>query len=796
MDIFDQRKERELQRLRQAQASNRIVIDPNLRGFTQRFNPDVSRETLLRLQRSKVPTKEELEKDIGVQTAKKLKKRRGKNLRGEVARSIREKKRFEVGERRYRDSEEPRIFGEAAPLQGGGGGVAYDPEVERERIRVQALGQLQTARLSNRRLDIEARQLDINRQLADRDRGEIQRQFNIQTAEDRDRLDEDTRQRERDRRLQREQQRQALDSEEYREQLKDYRAKKISKADIRLREKEIDILEQSEERKTAAEQRKHLQALAESQERLRPLRQPDLAEPVPEGLSQADREFLQRQFTTTAGVVDRSIDRRVGEIDRRLGESEARIQEQIRVHAQRVHQQPVDIKIIQPEQREALPQPAGPTAEEIASRVREGLEQFLSPRSRASKSPRRRIEVREASSDSSEEDYSPRRAQSPKVTIRVPQTEEPQLQPLDPVFSPAQSPRRVTPERVRPLEEISLEESFIDVDVDSPFQPPEPELQPPEPELQEDLFSSQQVAGDLASAAQNAIGFVGDVAGRAASGIAGLFEPNIGEQTGGALVTQTGEPIFGLGQEIEEVDLFEDPQVPRPTLRPLQSEAPERRPVLKKAVGGGGAFSEPLRQAPVQRLAADEIRLTEETAKLNKLKRSMRSKSKSRVSPQQLRSQEKIVSDLQTKIGNKEEVSRQRIENIELREDIQRQAQEQGQELSPLLEETGEGVDAVDPPSVSNQNYRLYESILPELGGYYVRGRPQGGARGALPYNIINTSNRDFKGLKQGQSVSIERVEKDGKLGYYGDSGVITRISESELRKQVKAGKLKLDSAR
>ena len=172
----------------------------------------------------------------------------------------------------------------------------------------------------------------------------------------------------------------------------------------------------------------------------------------------------------------------------------------------------------------------------------------------------------------------------------------------------------------------------------------------------------------------------------------------------------------------------------------------------------------------------------------------MRSKGKVRISPQQLRSQEKIVSDLQTKIGNKEEVSRQKIENIELREDIQRQAQEQ--ELLPLLEETGEGVDAVDPPSVADQNYRLYETILPELGGYYVRGRPQGGARGALPYNIINTSNRDFKGLKQGQSVSVERIEKDGKLGYYGDSGVITRISESELRKQVKAGKLKLDSAR
>ncbi len=48
----------------------------------------------------------------------------------------------------------------------------------------------------------------------------------------------------------------------------------------------------------------------------------------------------------------------------------------------------------------------------------------------------------------------------------------------------------------------------------------------------------------------------------------------------------------------------------------------------------------------------------------------------------------------------------------------------------------------------------------------------------------------------------IDQVESDGKLGYYprgrvgGSKAGITRISESELKKQVQAGKLKLDRTR
>ena len=48
-------------------------------------------------------------------------------------------------------------------------------------------------------------------------------------------------------------------------------------------------------------------------------------DPQPEGLSQADKEFLQRGF-----------EQGLSEVERRIGESEARTQQQIKEHAERV----------------------------------------------------------------------------------------------------------------------------------------------------------------------------------------------------------------------------------------------------------------------------------------------------------------------------------------------------------------------------------------------------------------------------------------------------------------------------
>ena len=857
-NIFESKQERELQILRQQLASNVVKGDSNLKGYLDRFDPDVSRATLLRLQRQKIPTKEELEKLAGVKTAKKLKGRRTKDLRGEVGRAIREQKRFEKGERRYKPEEEPRIVGEPAPQSGGG--FSYDPEVEKEKIRVQALGQLQTARIANRRLDIEARQLEINKLLADRERGERQRQFNIEDirsrerldiegrqlqslldrqADDRDRFEEDIRQRKEERTLQRDLQERALETEEKKSEGEQRRflieAEKLRIHD-ELKRKELDILERRLDLDTQRAVRSE-------------------ADPIPEGLSHADREFLQRGF-----------ERGLETLERRFGENEARIQEQIRTHADRVaRQQPVEIKLVQPEQR-------GPTAEQIASGVRDALKELQS-------SPRRRLSIESASTDTSEEEFSPRGARAGRVS---PQPEElvfegEQEEAIG--FSPVQTPRPTPKKAPSGIAALTAEE------IAQPIEGlPETERREPEPEEPEEpgVF-----AGGIEAAAQNAIGFVGDVAGRAARGIAGLFEPEIGEQTGGRLDPE-GQ-VFGLGQEIE---------FPRPTIQPVPSAEPERRPAVVETSANltperiqinrdileanikanseryktefADKFKEEqerLRQAwlqeyysknpslssddkerirravfkePMGNLYNPEFKPAKYQSRSTKYITKNKNKelhAKSDLYKQQLDKQKNLLKDVDERLQkNKLDFSSQEAGLSYVKSLTENEPQkilsgppvlpppprapigpppkasgkvEEVEEEPPKIEalEEGEGlleeeVQAVIQPSEMNTNLRLFESMEGEIDAYYTRGRAQGGARGDLPFIITNLTDKTFKGLAPGQSVVLSQIEKDGRLGYFPGSRVrgekigITRINRDVLRKQIKSGKLKVDRSR
>ena len=104
-------------------------------------------------------------------------------------------------------------------------------------------------------------------------------------------------------------------------------------------------------------------------------------------------------------------------------------------------------------------------------------------------------------------------------------------------------------------------------------------------------------------------------------------------------------------------------------------------------------------------------------------------------------------------------------------------------------------------PSARRTNLQLHDELIPEIKASYTRGRPLGGARGSLPFQITNTSGGFFKGLEPGQTVTIDQVESDGRVGYYprgkiaGKTG-ITRIGDKELRKHVESGKLKTDRTR
>ena len=146
----------------------------------------ILRQNLLLHQRVKIPPNESILKGL---RKKKKGLKRTKNLRGEVARNIREQKRFERGERRDRADQEPRIIGEAVR---GAGGIAFDPEIEREKINLER-EKLEVERekilLGQGRLALDGRQLNINRALQIADRGEQARQFDLllQERQDQDR---------------------------------------------------------------------------------------------------------------------------------------------------------------------------------------------------------------------------------------------------------------------------------------------------------------------------------------------------------------------------------------------------------------------------------------------------------------------------------------------------------------------------------------------------------------------------------------------------------------------------------
>jgi len=126
-------KKRLVQDLLQRRASN-IIFEPTVRAQIDRFRPpDINRLRLLESQRlaGQVPISERLKKE---QKKRKKKARKTKQLRGDLARNLTEQRRFIKGERRDKDTEEPRIVGDPKPVPVG---AAYDPEIERRRLDIQ-----------------------------------------------------------------------------------------------------------------------------------------------------------------------------------------------------------------------------------------------------------------------------------------------------------------------------------------------------------------------------------------------------------------------------------------------------------------------------------------------------------------------------------------------------------------------------------------------------------------------------------------------------------------------------------
>ena len=205
---MDAEKRRNLQYWKQRHAQ--IPVNPDTPEFLERFeNADASRRLLLQTQRLQYEPTKAVRK---AQSKRKRKQKKGakRSLRGEVAEIKRKQKIFEDpvhgeryghargttgGQRRYKDEQEPRVFGEGpAPTLGdilgafggggGGGGFHWDPAVQAERQRVADRNAQRNYQLERDRLRLQGRQFDMNARQADRDRAERQRQFHIQGQRD------------------------------------------------------------------------------------------------------------------------------------------------------------------------------------------------------------------------------------------------------------------------------------------------------------------------------------------------------------------------------------------------------------------------------------------------------------------------------------------------------------------------------------------------------------------------------------------------------------------------------------
>lgn len=878
MDIFDSRQQRELQRLRQSQASSIVGIDPNLKGFTQRFDPDVSRMSLLKAQRERLPTKAELEKSAGIKTIKKLKKRKKKNLRGEVARNLREQRRFEKGERRDKPEQEPRIVGDPIPaVPGAAAPAAADPNaqlrlaIEGRRIASQ---DAQQRRLVDALMDRDDRERGERQLILDRQADERQALVGRSEVERRSILDREFAERreasgERDRILQ--------GSERERVELRGaFRTILESETDYARQERQ-DIREQSEaerrvvrregreestalrdrvdqqiidERRKAAEERGQLfergitalerfgdeerrervqredqQAAAQVAERQRQRQESESSagrsqleretilgaaaeeresllrlslesqrEPVPEGQTEADRNFISRQFQSGLDT-----------IDRRIGEAEARTTEQIRHHADRVaaveRQPPIIIQ-------QPAPQPTvqqGPTAAEIASSVRSQLQEIdtntpVSPTAR-------RIDIEEQS-----EEETPVSSPRPIVT--------PQSTGQEVDFGGGGGEERGEPE-------------------------PEVDLSGDEPVGSGELLRQ----GEFLEVGKRLLGGATSTKNTAINkfyGIDSSANPSVAAQVvgGGEVVSEPAqvpsERIAELEQEEEGTPSFGprpvtpprsfpaaiptgDPeQKPRKFAAPLAARPEGVAPLPPPELEGSGVFIDPsnLPQEGGQDLfQSGQFSGDLEAAAQNAIGfvgdvagRAAGGIS-SLVNPDTPVGEQTggALVDAKGKpiFGLGQEIEEPTIKPL-ASSSPRRRPKIESRSAPPRVETTGttgrglveseedgeaEGVQ----PQLRRTNYQTYEALRSDLDQSYVRGRPKGGSRDFVPFKITNTSDRKFKGLEPGRSVSIAQVEGDGKLGYFPTGRVdkskagITRIGRGELEKQIKAGKLKID---
>ena len=776
----------------------------------------VLRQNLLIHQRVKVPPNESVVRQL---QRKKRRVKRTKSLRGEVGRAVREQKRFQRGERRDRPEQEPRIIGEPVV---GRGGIAFDPEVERQRVEIER----ERVREAQGRLALEGRQLNINRQLAIDDRNENIRQFNAllqerqgdarRELEDRRRARElqfDADAAERGERLAVEDRarREQLEFEERRAAQEGERARVELEARLGGEQEILRINREAEYRQLAERNQLELQradiarqeraedearqigrldqldrARREQVDLLR--EQGDLNRQVLlERVSEIDREREQRREQREADYVQRGlheidtlISTRIREAAQRfrrgeLDDPEPEItilggaERARRESGQAFAQQGVGAARPSPASRYATPEARGGLSsseradlnQEIADTIRRELQQ--SPRDIAR---RARQEAQEAEEDLAEE--------VPQVPpARVPEITEDQQQRVEDALERALSPR--SPRAPSPVErrqsprEQAAEEQFYER---------QPSPASPLPIATEDDRSG---GGSSGGSLQFSLEPVAPLERREAEpesdqpeqGILGRLAGGV-RQVGHAI--QRGQEAFedlrreaGRGEQTGGV--IETPEGER--LVGLGQEIPQegRQPdPLSPRLGG-----EPSPRVP-SRSPGQVVRETgfEEQAEEEEF-----------FQPQQPQPEPSPP-------------PRERIEELAEEEAARGGVAEEEELQGALFEETeGQGVQGQE----QRENYQIYQALRPDLDA--LQGR-RGGKRGAgvqefIPFEITNVSDRDVKKIQPGQTIQLKGVLNTGEIRFElpqpGETpGTLksVKIGQQALEKQIREGRLKI----
>ncbi len=151
----------------------------SLPDFSDRYQDSaISRQRLLNYQRVKTAPNELI---LAKLQLKKKKLRKTKNLKTEIKDIRKQQRRFEKGEKRNKPEDDVRIVGDPIMIKEGGG-IAFDPEIEKEKIRSNERIQQQKINLIGYKLRLEEQKEIENRRQFDaeiRDRG-VQRDFQEQ----------------------------------------------------------------------------------------------------------------------------------------------------------------------------------------------------------------------------------------------------------------------------------------------------------------------------------------------------------------------------------------------------------------------------------------------------------------------------------------------------------------------------------------------------------------------------------------------------------------------------------------